>query len=366
MPGPLLGAGCFYGSQVLDEGATHGVRLTALTALTLVAWPAEPLRAAALSSPSLLQLLEALRRPGLRAVLPRLVALDDVLTAPLRAAATGDESVAVNVAVAESVPHGASRSGASSSRAASSATATENTRPMLDREGEEAARWLVQNPPEVVGFAAGEVLGTQGLHILDEGVVREEGALLAPGSLLGAVGWLLGVVPLQRPRAEGAVRVLRWGQVPPVVHSALARLVTADGGRLRGAQGQNLDRSHEPTVPREAADYEPTGRAPGPGPFPPFLRQREAMDCGAACLRMVHAHYGHPLSHRFAVRLARVSRYGTSLLDLARAAEQLGYRATGARIEGWPICGRSTCRRWPMWMGTTSWWCGRWGGALSP
>ena len=67
----------------------------------------------------------------------------------------------------------------------------------------------------------------------------------------------------------------------------------------------------------------------------PFIRQREEMDCGAACLRVIHAYHGHQLDYRTSRTLARVSRYGTSLVDLAEAAERLGYLATGAEVKDW-------------------------------
>lgn len=272
LPGAVLGEDQLYGTHVLDEGATHSVRLTTLTPVRLVVWPAGALREAA-RSPTLRPLLAALRHPALRALLPRLAALNP-----------------------------------------------------------EAARALLASAPTIESVEAGAVVPARGLAVLQAGTVRDEGALLAPGSLIGATAWLLGVEPLALPRAEGPAVVLRWSAVPDATRVALARLATADGGRLRGVAGPDPDQSFVPTTEVEPVPYEAEGRT-GPRLFPPFLRQREEMDCGAACLRMVHAWFGQPLSHRFALRLARVSRYGTSLLDLAQAAEQLGYQATGARLE---------------------------------
>jgi ATP-binding cassette subfamily B protein len=59
------------------------------------------------------------------------------------------------------------------------------------------------------------------------------------------------------------------------------------------------------------------------------------MDCGAACLRAIHAHFGYEIGYREARQLAKVSRYGTSLLDLREAAERLGYVAAGAEAATW-------------------------------
>ena len=64
----------------------------------------------------------------------------------------------------------------------------------------------------------------------------------------------------------------------------------------------------------------------------PFIRQPDAMDCGAACLSMVSRYCGkyHPVS---ALReRCHAMRDGVSMLGLSEAAEGLGMRTMGVRI----------------------------------
>ncbi|MCB9545633.1 MAG: peptidase domain-containing ABC transporter [Myxococcales bacterium] len=280
LPGPVLRPGDLCGTHAAEPGATHTARLTSLTPIRLVAWPAGPLAEAAAAHPALAALLAALRPPGLRSLLLRLADVDA-------------DAAAALVALA----------------------------PRLRR----------------LSYGDGESIPLKALQILDKGALRAQGALLAPGSLVDAPAALLGVAPLHPTRAEGPVEVLAlddWATAPPALHAAIRRLATADGGILRGAPGPDIDASYVPLTDEPPPAYVPEGRHPGPGARLPFIRQRESMDCGAACLRMIHRYHGHALGHRFAVRLARVSRYGTSLFDLARAAEQLGYQAVGAEVAG--------------------------------
>ncbi len=65
----------------------------------------------------------------------------------------------------------------------------------------------------------------------------------------------------------------------------------------------------------------------------PFIAQMEAAECGAACLAMVLAHFGHdaPLSE---VRAAcGASRDGTTAVALVRAAQTYGLVPTAHRVE---------------------------------
>lgn len=276
LPGTLLKAGDVYGTHVLAPDATNSVRFEALTSLTLFALPRADLAAVAQAHADVADLLEALQNEGLRRLLP-LIAADDP----------------------------------------------------------PAARALLEVAGALIELPAGAPIPAEGLQILDAGGVRDGDALLGPGSLVNGAAWLLGVAPARAPVAETAIRLIQATEVPEVVRSALARRVTDDGGRLRRAPGPDPDQPWAPVEEAPVEDYTPSGRRPGPLSRLPFRRQRENMDCGAACLRMIHRYYGHPLTHRFAVRLARVSRYGTSLFDLAQAAERLGYTATGVQVEDW-------------------------------
>lgn len=70
----------------------------------------------------------------------------------------------------------------------------------------------------------------------------------------------------------------------------------------------------------------------------PFFRQRDQMDCGAACLRMITKYYGQELDYQKLKRAVRVSRYGTSLYDLSTCAEAIGFipatvQATAAQLD---------------------------------
>lgn len=65
--------------------------------------------------------------------------------------------------------------------------------------------------------------------------------------------------------------------------------------------------------------------------FPHFM-QTDSMTCGPACLKMVATYYGKNYSLDDLVRLSRTDRSGSSLLGLCNAAENLGFRASGAKI----------------------------------
>lgn len=60
--------------------------------------------------------------------------------------------------------------------------------------------------------------------------------------------------------------------------------------------------------------------------------QQDQMDCGPTCLRMVAAHYGRSFSLQKLRKLSEFSREGVSLLGIADAAENIGFRATGVKI----------------------------------
>jgi ATP-binding cassette subfamily B protein len=64
----------------------------------------------------------------------------------------------------------------------------------------------------------------------------------------------------------------------------------------------------------------------------PFYKQLDSMDCGPTCLRMVAKYYGRTYSLQQLRGLADIGREGVSLLGIARAAEQIGFRTQGAKI----------------------------------
>ena len=60
--------------------------------------------------------------------------------------------------------------------------------------------------------------------------------------------------------------------------------------------------------------------------------QQDKTDCGPTCLRMLAAHYGRSFSLQKLRNLSQFSRVGVSLLGLAEAAEGIGFRAIGVKI----------------------------------
>ena len=64
----------------------------------------------------------------------------------------------------------------------------------------------------------------------------------------------------------------------------------------------------------------------------PHYFQLENRDCGPACLRMICKYYGKSLSEGFIRKLCNTKRTGTSLLGISDAAEDLGFKTSGAKI----------------------------------
>src|SRR5258706_4488495 len=60
--------------------------------------------------------------------------------------------------------------------------------------------------------------------------------------------------------------------------------------------------------------------------------QRSDTDCGPACLQMVASHFGRPVRRAEIIRICPPGEKGTSLAQLADAADQLGMRGLVARI----------------------------------
>jgi ATP-binding cassette subfamily B protein len=64
----------------------------------------------------------------------------------------------------------------------------------------------------------------------------------------------------------------------------------------------------------------------------PFHAQLDAMDCGAAALRMICAHYGRDFPQAAIRDLCQVGRAGVNLLGISEAAERLGLRSLAVRL----------------------------------
>jgi len=63
-----------------------------------------------------------------------------------------------------------------------------------------------------------------------------------------------------------------------------------------------------------------------------FIKQLDIMDCGATCLRMLAKYFGRSFSADRLRIISDTTREGTSLLGLAEAAEQLGFRTLAVKI----------------------------------
>lgn len=65
--------------------------------------------------------------------------------------------------------------------------------------------------------------------------------------------------------------------------------------------------------------------------FPHYL-QPDAMDCGPTCLRMVAKHYGRSYSLQYLRDRSFITRSGVSLLGISDAAESIGFRTYGVKM----------------------------------
>ena len=65
----------------------------------------------------------------------------------------------------------------------------------------------------------------------------------------------------------------------------------------------------------------------------PFYRQPDAMDCGPTCLRMVAKHYGKAISLPKLRSFSETTREGSSLKNIADAAEKIGFKTIGVKID---------------------------------
>lgn len=64
-----------------------------------------------------------------------------------------------------------------------------------------------------------------------------------------------------------------------------------------------------------------------------FYRQRDAMDCGPTCLRMIAKHYGRTISLEKLRKLSETTRAGSSMHGISNSAEKIGFRTLGVRID---------------------------------
>ena len=72
-------------------------------------------------------------------------------------------------------------------------------------------------------------------------------------------------------------------------------------------------------------------------PFP-HLKQPDAMDCGATCLAMVAKYHGKTYTIQKLREMCSATRSGVSMLGISDAAEKLGFKTMGVRINFRQLC----------------------------
>jgi len=65
--------------------------------------------------------------------------------------------------------------------------------------------------------------------------------------------------------------------------------------------------------------------------FPSYI-QHDQMDCGPACLKLIAKHFGKTFSMKYLRDRCYITREGVSLFDIARAAEEIGFRTLSIKI----------------------------------
>lgn len=64
----------------------------------------------------------------------------------------------------------------------------------------------------------------------------------------------------------------------------------------------------------------------------PFFKQHDQMDCGPTCLRMICKYYGRNVSMAELRKLTQVTKSGVNLLGISEAAEKLGLKTQGVKL----------------------------------
>ncbi len=64
----------------------------------------------------------------------------------------------------------------------------------------------------------------------------------------------------------------------------------------------------------------------------PFYKQHDAMDCGAACLRMVARHYGKFYALEYLRSLSHIDKEGVSVMGISDAAEAIGLHSLAMKL----------------------------------
>jgi len=64
-----------------------------------------------------------------------------------------------------------------------------------------------------------------------------------------------------------------------------------------------------------------------------FFTQPDRMDCGPTCLRMVAKHHGRTISLEKLRKISETTRAGSSLQGISFAAEAIGFKTLGVKID---------------------------------
>ncbi len=64
----------------------------------------------------------------------------------------------------------------------------------------------------------------------------------------------------------------------------------------------------------------------------PHYTQADSKDCGPTCLKIVSKHYGKNLNIQELRNLSETTREGSNLLFLSDAAEKIGFRTLGVKL----------------------------------
>jgi ATP-binding cassette, subfamily B, bacterial len=65
----------------------------------------------------------------------------------------------------------------------------------------------------------------------------------------------------------------------------------------------------------------------------PIILQKESIECGPICLKMVAEHFGKKVELRKLCELSKMDSTGTSLFALSEAAKEIGLNSLAAKIE---------------------------------
>ena len=66
-------------------------------------------------------------------------------------------------------------------------------------------------------------------------------------------------------------------------------------------------------------------------PFP-FYKQPDSKDCGPTCIRIIAKYYGKLISLQEIRDLSETTRSGSSLLKISEAAEAIGFKTIGVKL----------------------------------